>query len=303
MIVMRLEHVDLNLLVALDALLRERHVTRAATRIGLTQPAMSQALARLRTMLGDPLLVRTPRGMLPTARAEAMRVPLAEALDAVTRAIEKPGAFDPKKTTRRFRIATGDYIELVLLPKLLARLATEAPGADLCVTYHGTTTVGDLEDGKVDLAIVPGVPKTAGFYAQKLIDETFVCVVRRDHPLVKKRLTLDTYIELPHLLVAPRGQAGSFVDTVLARLGKRRRVAVEVPHFLVTPHLLQETDLVVTLAARVARAFETKFDLRIFPAPLDLDGFSMSLVWHERLHGDPAHAWLRGEVAKLSKTI
>jgi DNA-binding transcriptional LysR family regulator len=294
---------DLNLLVAFTALLEERHVTRAAHRLGLTQPAMSQSLARLRTMLKDPLLVRTKNGMMPTARAEAMREPLALALESIVRAIAPPVPFDPKVTARRWRLATSDYVELVLLPKLLPHLSTAAPRFDLRIVNHGAATNAELEDGKLDLAIVPGAPETGGFYGQKLFDDRFVCVVRKDHPTVKSRLSLEQYVALPHLLVAPRGDGGGSVDIALARLGKRRRVAVQVPHFLVTPHLLVQTDLVITLAERVARTFTEMFGLRILAPPLELEGFSMSLVWHERAHGDPAHAWLRTVIAKLARSL
>jgi DNA-binding transcriptional LysR family regulator len=305
---LHLEALDLNLLVALRALLAERHVTRAAARVGLSQPAMSHALARLRELLGDPLLVRTPRGMKPTARAEAMTAPLERALLDLGRALQAPTPFEPARSTRRFRIATTDYIELVLLPRLLARVWGEAPGVDVRVSNLGGEPNDELAEDRVDLAI--GVPAQfgdpeppQGVRLQRVLSDRFVCVVREGHPIVKKRLSLDEFVALPHALVAPRGASGSIVDTALARLGKRRRVACEVPHFLVAPHVVRETDLVLTLAERVARSLGPMLGLRQLAPPLALEGFSMSMVWHERQHADPAHAWLRAAIAGVAKEL
>lgn len=244
---LHLEGLDLNLLVALRALLRERHVTRAATRIGLSQPAMSHALARLRALLGDPLLVRTPSGMRPTTRAEAMTEPLERALEDIGRILASPAPFDASRSTRRFRIATNDFIELVLLPSLLASVWSEAPNVDIRVSNHQRGASEDLAEGRLDLAIgiidqfgLPEPPQ--GIRFQRIVSERFVCVVREGHPLGKRRLTLDEFVALPHALVSPRGDSGAVVDAALAKLGRRRRVALEVPHFLVAPHVVRETD-------------------------------------------------------------
>jgi DNA-binding transcriptional LysR family regulator len=305
---MNLEGLDLNLLVALRALLAERHVTRAAARVGLSQPAMSHALARLRELLGDALLVRTPSGMQPTARAEAMAGPLERALDDVARLLASPEAFEPGRSARKFRIATNDYMELVLFPRMLARLWTEAPGIDVRVRNIGARATEDLAASKLDLAMgVVGQfgnpdPPT-GIRTQRLISDRFVCVVRDGHPLVKRRLSLDEFIALPHALVAPRGESGSIVDTALAKLGKTRRVAVEVPHFLVAPHVVRETDVILTVAVRVASSLGPLLGLRQLAPPIELEGFSMSMVWHERQHADPAHVWLRALIAAVARTL
>jgi len=302
---MHLAQLDLNLLVALRALLAERHVTRAAKSVGLTQPAMSHALARLRKVTRDPLLVRTPRGMQPTPRAEAMREPLERALADLAGVLAGPPGFDPATSTRRFTVATSDYVELVLFPTLLASAWREAPSIDIRVTNLGPGATEHLAEGTVDLAIGPvgnfGSPPPRGIRAQKILEDTFVCVVREDHPAVKGRLTLDEYCALPHALVSPRGQSGSIVDTVLAKLGKKRRVALEVPHFLVAPHAVRATDLVLTLAKRVADVFAPALGLRRLEPPVELPGFSMSVVWHDRFQSDAAHAWLRGVIAAAAK--
>lgn len=301
-----LEALDMNLLVALRALLAERHVTRAAARVGLSQPAMSHALARLRELLGDPLLVRTPSGMQPTPRAEAMTAPLQRALEDIGRVLASPAPFVPRLATRKFRIATNDYMELVVLPRLLARLWKEAPNVDVRVVNLTARANDELAEGRLDLALgvvdrSGQVDAPQGIRSQRLVSDGFVCVVREGHPVVKRRLSLDDFVALPHALVAPRGEPGSIVDSALERIGKKRRVAVEVPHFLVAPHVVRETDVVLTLAARVAKSLAPLLGLRQLPPPVELPGFSMSMLWHERQHVDPAHVWLRGLMAAVAK--
>lgn len=297
---------DLNLLRALQALLAERHVTRAAARLGITQPAMSHALARLRTTLADPILVRTRAGMAPTPRAEAIGAHLERVLADVDELVATPAAFDPSTSTRRFRVATSDYIELVLFPKLLARVWEEGPSIDVRVVNLGLTMGDHLTQGEVDLGIGPlgtfrSLPR--GTKAQKLFDDEFVCVLREDHPFAKRRMTLDDFCALPHALVSPSGQSGSYVDTALAKLGRTRRVAVELPHFLVAPHIVQETDAVLTLAKRLADVLAPMLGLRRVPPPIEVPGFTMSMVWHERNHADPAHTWLRGALTKVAAKL
>jgi DNA-binding transcriptional LysR family regulator len=299
---------DLNLLVALRALIAERHVTRAAARVHLTQPAMSHTLARLRSVLGDPLLVRTRSGMMLTPRAQELAEPLERLLADVSKLLAPAKRFDPAQSTRTFRVATTDYVELVLMPAVLARIWREAPN----VNVHLRTLVGrggeDLDDDKVDVLLGPvGMigARRGSILTQKLLMERFVCVVRERNPSVGKRLTLEQFLALPHALITPRGDTGGIVDTALAKLGKRRRVAVEVPHFLVAPFLVEQTDVVLTLAERVARALAPSVRLRVLAPPpeLELPGFDISLVWHERHRADPALAWFRNVVATVAKKI
>ena len=300
-----LRDLDLNLLVVLDALLAERHVTRAAARIGRSQPACSHALARLRRLLDDPLLVRGRGGaMVPTARALALAPALRQALGAIAVALRGDAAFDPATARRSFRIATGDYAELVLLPALAARLGRDAPGIDLWIAPAAASReelVSDLAEGRVDLVLAP--PRRdwpGGIYDRRLFDEHFRCVVRRGHPIAKQRLTLARYCALGHLLVAPRATAGSFVDDALAAIGRQRRVVVAVPHFLVAPHVLVETDLIATLAARIVGHFRGPLGLAELAPPLDLPGFTISMTWHERAHHDPGQRWLRDQLLAVA---
>lgn len=288
--------VDLNLLVALDALLTERNVTRAAARVGLTQPAMSHALARLRRLFDDPLFVRTRGGILPTSRAEQLQEPIRRALREIEGALHGGPTFDPKTAQATFTIATSDYGAFVLVPDLAAAIAREAPGIDLRVLAIPEPLGSELEDGSIDLVIglTTGVPES--LRRQKLFDERFVCVMREGHPAAEKPLTLTRFLALRHALVAPRGRAGGIVDDLLAARGLSRRVALTVPHFLVAPRVIARTDLVLTLAGRVADAFAEHEGLVVVPPPLALSGFSFHALWHVRRTRDPGHAWLRAKV-------
>jgi DNA-binding transcriptional LysR family regulator len=291
--------VDLNLLTAFDALLVERNVTRAARRTGISQPAMSHALARLRVLLDDPILVRTAKGMVATARAEALEMPIRRALRDIEDAIRRGPVFDPKTAQRSFAIATGDYGQLVVLPPLLARLAKEAPGIDLRVHAMPDDVVRPLEDSTFDVAVV-SIPRDlpGGIVRQKLFDEKFVVVLRTGHKALRRELDLETFVALPHALIAPSGRPTGLVDEVLEKKGLRRRIALTVPHFLVAPLVVASSDLVITLPERVARAFVAMASLQIRKPPFAMAGFTTYQVWHERRRHDPAHAWLRKTISE-----
>jgi DNA-binding transcriptional LysR family regulator len=294
---------DLNLLVALDALVRERNVTRAAERVGITQSAMSHALARLRTLTSDPLLVRSSAGMVLTARAEALGPPIRRALEDVSRALAPPLPFDPKTARGRVVIGTSDYGELVLLPRLVARLQREAPGIDLRVRAY-EDGAAQLASGAIDVGVAPVRPRdeAPGIFAKRLFDETFVCVVRKGHPLAQKKMTATRFADARHALIAPRETEGGFVDDALAKLGLSRRVAVAVPHFLIAPHLVAASDLVLTLASRVAHVLAKPVGLAVLQPPreLGLEGFTMSALWHERTQNDPAQRWARNLIFEVA---
>jgi DNA-binding transcriptional LysR family regulator len=302
-----LASLDLNLIVALDALIEERNVTRAAGRVGISQSAMSHALARLRELTGDALLVRGTGGMVLTPRAVALGPPLRRALIEVAGALHSPAPFDPRTTRQRVRISTSDYCELILLPEVVRRLERDAPGIDLRVAQHRDDTPARLAAGSVDLVIAPLRPRdeAPGTFAKKLFSETFVCVVRRGHPLTKGELTSERYAAASHALISPNGHDGGFVDDALERLGLARRVAVVVPHFFVAPHIVAKSDLVLTLATRVAGLLADPLGLEVLtpPAELKLEGFTMSAVWHETTHQDPAHRFVRDLFAEVAAGI
>jgi DNA-binding transcriptional LysR family regulator len=303
---MNLSSLDLNLLLVLRALLAERSVTRAAKVVGLSQPATSHALSRLRAVLGDPLFVRAGKALVPTPRAESLAVPLEAALVDLERALTGPAPFDPATAKRSFTVATSDYGALVLLAPLLARLSRLAPNIDLRVRDPGTSTGAEwLASGEVDVAFTPALSgfDPPGTRAQRLFSERFVCLVRKGHPRVKEKLTLKAYAELPHAFIAPRGTRGGVVDDVLRERGLERRVALLLPGFLVAPQVIARSDLIVTLGERVARSYAGFLPLRILQPPVPLPGFSFQQVWHERVHADPAQAWLRSEIAQAAREV
>jgi DNA-binding transcriptional LysR family regulator len=298
-----LEDIDLNLLLALDALLAEVSVTAAARRCGVTQSAMSHSLAKLRAFLGDELLVRTPSGMSPTARARALAHPLARALAELRSVVSSGSAFEPRSTRRVFTVAVADYGSFVLMPALMRRLGVEAPSVEIVVRQFPSALAEALEEERIDLVISPAPEPRATLVAQKLFDDGFVCILRRDHPALRRasrRLDLETFTSLSHVQIAPRGNRGGPVDDWLARAGKTRHIALRIADFLVAPLVVAETDLVLTLPSRIAHVFARSHGLRVVEPPLDVPRVTMWQVWHQRRNQEPAHAWLRRVLSEVA---
>jgi DNA-binding transcriptional LysR family regulator len=292
----RLAGIDLNLLTSLDALLEERNVTRAAKRLGLTQPAVSHALRRLRDVLDDPLLVRSKTGMTATPRALELRPAVRAALEAAEVVLGAPTKFDPATAERVFTISMADQQSFLLLPKLVDRLDREAPGIRLDVR----AVMADAIATEIDLAIGVFDHTPPNVHDEPLWKESFVCVLRKNSPGARGPLDRKRYLALPHLVVAPRGTPGSRVDDVLTRAGERRKVALRVPTFLVAPYIVATTDLVWTAPIGIAREFVDVLPLVIRDPPIRLDGFSVMLRWHARMDRDPGLAWLRGVLHELA---
>ncbi len=286
---------ELDLLAAFDALHREGHLTRAAARAGRSQPAMSRALARMREAFGDELFVRTPRGMVPTPRADALAPEVRRVLDAA-RSLVRARDFDASTLERTFVIATTDLVEAHLLPALAARLRDLAPRASLLLRPMDAALAGDLEVGRVDLVVSPRASIPQGAMQRHLFDDEFLCAVRRGHPALKRGLDLAAWAALEHVQIAPRGVPGGPVDDALGARGLARRVAVRTPSFLAAPVLVARSDYVITAPRVVLEAVAEPLGLHTFPPPLPLPGFRIQLGWHRRAQGDPAHAWLRGVV-------
>ncbi|MGE0788177.1 MAG: LysR family transcriptional regulator [Sandaracinaceae bacterium] len=298
MSVVHLASIDVNLLVALDALLRERHVTRAARSIGLSQSAASHALARLRALFDDPLLVRTSSGMVPTERAEALERPLREALAGLEAVLGHETRFEPASAKLTFRIVSEDFVGAFLVPDLLASLRARAPGIDLDVVRGRPPAVyADLEAKRIDLALGVFRDPPPSIRIQRIGEGDFVCVVRKGHPKLGKRLTLKRYTELPHALIGTGARGAAPVDVALAERGLSRRIVLRIEDFLAAPLIAAETDLILTLPRALARRFATMAPLAIYEPPLPLATFPISQVWHERRQTDPAHAWMRAEIA------
>jgi DNA-binding transcriptional LysR family regulator len=296
---MDIHNVDLNLLVALEALLSERNVTRAAQRLGLSQPAMSAALARLRALFNDPLLLRTARGMLPTAKGVELAAPVKQVLDEIGRIVRQADAFDPARAEVTFTITASDYVEFTILPRLVDHFEARAPGCRLAVRPINFATLPEqFERGEVDLALVSTTNAPENARLRPLYPERFVCAVRRGHPRAAKQITLDEFCSLEHVLISPSG--GAFVaqtDAALAALGRSRSVRLSVPHFLLIPEILGRSDMMAVLPERLARAHADR--LHIMEIPFELPPYTIAQVWHERTHRDPARAWLRQALADL----
>jgi DNA-binding transcriptional LysR family regulator len=299
----QLRGIDLNLLFVLEALIAERSVTRAARRLEVTQSAASHALSRLRELLGDPILVRQGNDMTVTPRASALAEPLREVMDRVQGIVHGSAPFDPAKAQRSFTIRSSDYTELVLLPRVVARVRREAPGVDLRMRGAIDDAHAGLRDGTVDIVIGPMTDSPPGLLCQPLLEDGFVCVVRAGHPVVATGLSLEEYVALPHLLISPRGRTQAHVDEALSRRGLKRRVAVIVPHFLTAPFMLAESDLVLTLASRIARMSEAIVPVRVLPTPIDIGGFTFHQIWHERHQADAGHRWLRAVVREVAEGL
>jgi DNA-binding transcriptional LysR family regulator len=296
---------DLNLAVVLDALLKERSVSRAAKRIGLSQSATSHALARLRGVLGDPLLVRTRHGVAPTARAEQMAAPLAEALAGLERTLLAAPRFEPATARRTFRIAATDYAELLVVPRLLAAIAKQAPGVDIWMRPMGDDALAALRRGELDLVLGVFSPSVlaGGLQARPLLDDRLVSIVRKGHPLTRGKLTLARFVAADHALIAPRGNPGGPVDDALAARGLRRRIGFTTPHFVVAPHAIAGTDLVLTLAERVATLFADQLPLRVLEPPLRLPKIRLAMIWQQGYDTDPAHRWLRERLEAVASAL
>jgi DNA-binding transcriptional LysR family regulator len=304
-LIMRHNHVarvDLNLLAALDVLLEERNVTRAAGRLGLTQSAASRLLGRLRATFDDPLFVRTSRGLSPTRRALAVAAPLRQVMHDVERLVHARPGFDPHTARRRFRIAALDYAELVLLAPLVTALERDAPFVDVELRQPSSDNDRDLESGRLDLLVAPRQPSGPGIVWAALFDDDYTCLVWKGHRL--RRLTAERFAELEHVLVAPRERAGGIVDQALASArGMSRRVAVQVPTFLLLPYVLVGTRRIATVPMRLARHLARLHPLRIVRPPIPVPGFTMCQAWHEIHRGDPAHRWLRSRMAEMGAAL
>jgi DNA-binding transcriptional LysR family regulator len=292
--------IDLNLLPLLEALLAERHLTRAARRVGLSQPAASRALGRLRVLLGDRLLVRSGPSFVLTARAEALREPVRRALTMVETAIAPPRIFNPAEVNRVLRIHAGDYMALIVLTPLMAALARSAPGIQVEVLPGSADALERLRGGQVDCCFTVGSDRVpSGVEVDFLGDDGFVCMVGRKHPFARRTPNLERFLSARHALVAPRGERGGYVDDVLSRMGQRRSVSLLLPHFLVMPYMIAASDLVVTMAERVARVYAGHLPLAFFEPPLSVPRFVIGSYWHERASDDPVLVWVREQTRAL----
>lgn len=299
---MHVNTLDLNLLKVLEALLRTLSVTQAAQQLGLSQSATSHALQRLRTSLGDPLFVRTSKGLQPTSHALVISEPVQEALRLLGSCMQSAVAFDPASTTRTFTLFITDIGDVVLLPPLLAHFREHAPLARLRTLGSSYKEIArQLESGNVDIAVTVLPKLGAGFYQQTLFRERYVCIVRRDHPGIGERMAAEQFRQASHALVTAEGTGHEVIEQVLDARGLSSRVVLRIPHFLAVPTLVAQSDLVATVPRQLALAAAANHPIRILEHPLRLPAYGVNQFWHERLNADPGHRWLRGVMVKLFK--
>jgi len=292
---------DLNLLLVFEAMFRHGSVTRAAAQIGLSQSAMSSALGRLRKQFGDPLFVKTRSGMLPTPRALELAPALTEALAMVRGAIGKREAFDPATSARSLRIYMTDVGETVLLPTLMTYLQERSPAMRLETAQLPAADLPlRMESGEVDLAVgyLPQLPEK--IRRARLFEEHYVCMTRPDHPLGRKGpLTLKEFLGARHVLIASMGSGHQVLERTLAERGVHDNVALRVPHFVVVPLIIANTDLIVSVPSRVAGATARLMKSKVHPLPIPIPSFDVSVFWHERVENDGANRWLRAAMLEL----
>lgn len=290
---------DLNLLKTLDALLDERSVTRAAARLSLTQPAVSGMLSRLRDYFDDPLFIRVPHGIVPTIRAETLAGPVKRILADIDMLLQ-PTGFDPLSASLTFTLAATDYALRAVVVPFIAALKVQAPAVRVrVVPVEPDRLVSQLEQGKIDLALLTPHTTPDELHSRALYDETYVCMMRADHPDAGKPLTLDRFCALEHVLVSYEGESFHGVtDDALARIGHTRHIGLSVSSFLVLPEVLAISDMMAVVPGRMA---ENRQDMWVCEAPVDIPGFTKSMAWHGRTHRNPAQAWLRGLMLETSQ--
>lgn len=297
---MDIRSVDLNLLVVFDAMLQHRNVTRAGEALGLSQPAMSAAVARLRTLFNDPLFVRAGAGMNPTPRAESLGAVVRPIVLTIQSEILQPTAFDPATSQRVYTLLTPDIAEMNFLPRLLAHLAEQAPHINLktlAMPRHAAASA--LESGAAELAIgyFPDLQK-AGFYQQRLIRSSHVCLLRKGHPLGKGKLTLAQFLKASHAVVKPDGRE-HVIEQFLQAKGIQRRVVVELSHFMSLLPIVETSDLIATVPRDLAEFFVQHGAVRYVDTPMKSPVIDVHLFWHQRFQKDSAHVWLRKQIHEL----
>jgi DNA-binding transcriptional LysR family regulator len=297
---LNISEIDLNVLVVFDAMLKYHSVTRAGQALGLSQSAMSAAVAKLRAQLGDPLFVRTSHGMRPTPRALQLAEPVRRVLETVQIDILQQPAFSPETARRFFTVITPDIGELVFVPKILAYVQRHAPGVAIRSVAISSPGAGEaLESGTADLAIgyFPDLAKP-GFYQQRLFKNSFLCVVRAGHPRVGDSLTLEQFLAESHAVVHPAGRTHIF-ERFMESQNVKRDVRAELAHFASLLTVITTSDFVATVPRDIAHVFAGLAKIRLIDPPLQPPAFHLKQHWHGRVHADPANSWLRKMVHDL----
>lgn len=300
---MNLAGIDLNLLIAFDALLSEGSVSSAAARIGLSQPAMSKRLANLRLLFADDLFLRHADGVRPTEKALDLADPIRMALRQIEDALGGMATFAPERSRRVFRIATTDHIAATFMPEVMAALQAQAPRISVILrSLHRHEIAEGLEKGSIDLAltILPDAP--TAIKRSSLFHVDWIAIVSADHPEIGPELTLDLYLKYPHVVVTHVGDLKGYIDRMLDDRGLRRTVAMSLPYALAVPAIIARTSMICTLSANILRLSDWP-GVKAFPIPLDYSGYRETMLWHRRNDSDSGHIWLRRLLTRISEAI
>ncbi|GAA5316621.1 MAG: LysR family transcriptional regulator [Candidatus Pelagadaptatus aseana] len=311
---MNIARVDLNLLVYLDILLRERNVTKAANQLGISQPAMSNGLKRLRDLFDDPLLIRTSEGMTPTERAKELEPLVRKVLTEIEHAVQPRSSFDPEKSNRVFRIMASDYAESTLIPSVLTELRRMAPGISLDIMTPSDVSFLDVEQGKVDMVINRFDSMPQSFHQKTLWYDNFSCLLSKSNP-ISKDFNLDSYLGAQHVWVSKTGmgvgvginpadvQRLGWVDEALKRLGKKRDISVFTRHYQAAALLAEQESLIVTVPSRLATLQAANPNILLLPPPFEIPKFELKMAWSPLLQNNPAHRWLRKLMATVAERL
>jgi DNA-binding transcriptional LysR family regulator len=309
-----LKNIDLNLLVYLDVLLRERNVTRAAESLGISQPAMSNGLRRLRKLFSDPLLVRTSSGMSPTERAENLQPMVREVVASIKNVVQPDRQFDAASADRVFRIAVSDYGESTLLPHMLRRMRSDAPDVTLDILTPSDVSYQDLERGSVDLVINRFDELPQSFHQRPVWRDGFSCIFSHQNP-IRSKFNLESYLEAGHVWVSKTGmgigvgmepdaiQSLGWVDEALARLGKKRRIRVFTRHYIAAMRLADLRDLIITVPSRAANLLKDDPSVVIVPPPFEIPKLELTMAWSPLLQHNPAHQWIRRLIVDVAHDV
>ncbi|NYI00135.1 LysR family transcriptional regulator [Cupriavidus plantarum] len=291
---MDLKDVDLNLLLVFSELLKQRRASRVAETLGISQPGVSNALNRLRKLLGDELFLRTSRGMEPTPYAQQLAEPISYALSTIHSTLNQQVKFDPMTSKRAFTIAMTDIGEIYILPTLTGLLERIAPGVTISTVRNATVNLRDeMEAGRVDLAVGWIPDMKTGFMQRRILRHSYVCLFRKGHALDKGTLTREEFCAAKHVVVVSAGSGHGVADETMKRSGVERDIRLVVPHFVAVGHILHETDLVATVPERFAERCAEPFGLSYVPCPVPLPEIAINLFWHTKYQRDPGNRWLR----------
>ncbi len=300
---MNLAAVDLNLLVAFDALLSEGSVSAAAVRIGISQPAMSKRLANLRALFADDLFVRRADGVRPTEKALDLADPIRMSLRQIEEALGEIVKFEPGRSRRVFRIATTDHVAATLMPLVAAVLQEKAPKVSIILrSLHRQEIEEGLERGSIDLAITILPDASTTIKRAQLFHVDWVSIVSSAHPEIRDELTLDLFLKYPHLVVTHIGDLKGYVDRMLDDRGLKRNVVLSLPYALAAPSIVAQTSLICTLSANILQLSDAK-GIKSFPVPLEYSGYRETMLWHRRNDSEPGHSWLRRFIIDSSERL